>query len=755
MTRVSAISVPVFVKATCSLAITLFLSAQSALAAPPVRIAKNPKIGLVLAGGGALGMAHVGVLKVLEANRIPVHIITGTSMGSIVGAGYASGASVSEMEKLLSETDWDALFDETLKRPNLDYREKSGRLNQIFGGAKIGIKGGDIAHFTGVVGGQRVLPLLQRLYYRTPGEVDFNSLPIPYRAVAADIETGQPVVIAHGDLARAARASMAVPGFFTPVEIEGKTVVDGGIANNLPVDIALEMGAEKLIVVDLLADLKTKEQLGGVLGISGQIISLLLEQNSRLQRKLMRPGDLLLEPDLKGYSATDFKKASDIFAKGEAVALSNLEALKAFSVSEEEYQKYQQARADSFQAPVLITGLRIDSEIDALRPKVERTLSSQVNAPLDTKAVEESINSIYQHGDLSSLAYSVEKSSDGSNTAALVVSAKKASWYDQYAQVGLSLQDNFQGENAYQLALGGRLNELNSAGAFLDGRFEIGWRPTVELDFYQPLYQGSSYFINPIATYDRYQIPIRLNGENIAEYQRERVVGGIGFGRKLGVSGEFQTGVRRGSADLSREIGDPTLPEYSYQVGNYFGALIIDSRDTVDFPRAGVSVYLDGSRHTKALGSSDTFTQLTGGASKPITFADTNTVLISSDFGTSFENIPPERVYVLGGLFDISGYQPGGVTASDFFIGRLAYYRELASLGGAFAKLNLFGGGSIEYASLRSDIAVINDNTEIVGASLFVGAETPIVPIYLAAGGNNDDEFSFYLNLGRIFRARR
>jgi NTE family protein len=754
MPKLSSTPIRVFVKTTLSLALTLTLSAQSVLAAPAPRTAKRPKVGLVLAGGGALGMAHVGVLKVLEANRIPVHIITGTSMGSIVGAGYASGATVSEMEQLLSETDWDALFDETFKRPNVEYRDKSGRLNQIFGGAKIGIKGGDIARFTGVVGGQRVLPLLQRLYYRTPGEVDFDSLPIPYRAVAADIETGQPVVIAHGDLARAARASMAVPGFFTPVEIEGKTVVDGGIANNLPVDIALELGAEKLIVVDLLADLKTKEQLGGVLGISGQIISLLLEQNSRLQRKLMRPGDLLLVPDLKGYSATDFKKASEIFAKGETVALENLEALKAFAVSEEEYSEYQQSRVTSSDKPVVITALRIDSEIEALKPKLERVLAPQVNAPLDTKAIEESIDSIYRHGDLSSLSYSVERSGDGTNTADLVVSAKKATWYDQYAQVGLSLQDNFQGENAYQLAFGGRLNELNSAGAFLDGRFEIGWRPLVEFDFYQPLYQGSSYFVNPIVTYDRYQIPIRLNGQSIAEYQRERVIAGLGFGRKLGDSGEIQTGVRRGSADLSREIGASTLPEYSYEVGNYFGSLVIDSRDTVDFPQAGVSMYLEGTRNTKALGSTDEFTQLTGGATKPINFG-ANTVLISSDFGTNFETIPPERVYVLGGLFDISGYQPGGVTASDFFIGRLGYYRELASLGGAFAKLNLFGGGSVEYASLRSDIAVINDNTDIVGASLFVGADTPIVPVYIAAGGNNDDEFSFYLNLGRIFRARR
>jgi NTE family protein len=319
-----------------------------AFAAPEeIKAAKRPKIGLVLAGGGALGMAHVGVLKVLEANRIPVHIVTGTSMGSIVGAAYASGATIAEMEQILSETNWDELFDESLQRQNLQYRNKAGRGGQIFGSGKLGLTDTGFAKFTGVVGGQKVLPLLQRLYYRTPGDINFDELPIPFRAIAADVETGQPVVLGSGDLARAARASMAVPGFFTPIEINGKALVDGGIANNLPVDIALDMGSDQLIVVDLMADLKTKEDLGNLLGISGQIISLLLEQNSKLQRKLMRPEDVLLLPDLKGYSATDFLKAQEIFAKGEVAALQNLDKLKTFSVSEEEYQEFQKERTAS------------------------------------------------------------------------------------------------------------------------------------------------------------------------------------------------------------------------------------------------------------------------------------------------------------------------------------------------------------------------------------------------------------------------
>ncbi|MFN5062596.1 MAG: patatin-like phospholipase family protein [Pseudomonadota bacterium] len=713
---------------------------------------RRPKVGLVLAGGGALGMAHVGVLKVLEANRIPVDVIAGTSMGSIVGAAYASGATISEMEQILSETDWDALFKETIERENVPFRDKYGRSGQFLGDAKVGIKDANLARFTGVVSGQHVLPLLQRLYYRTPGDIDFDNLPIPFRAIAADIETGAAVPLGSGQLATAARASMAVPGFFTPVEIEGKALVDGGIANNLPVDVTLKLGADRLIVVDLLADLKKKEDIGGLLGISGQIISLLLQQNSTLQRKNMRRGDLLLVPDLKGYGATDFQKAKEIFSRGEQVALANLNALKRFSISEAEYAAYKALRETAPKSQVIVTALKIDSDLRAKVPEIEKSFAFQVGAPLDTKQVEEAVANLYDRGGLAKLEYAVEKDEQGKDILALT--ARKPTWYDQYLRAGFSLQDDFQGNSAYQLALGARFNELNTAGASLDVRLDIGWRPLLELDFYQPLAENSSYFVNPIISLDRYQVPVRVDGETIAEYGRSRAIGGIGAGRRLGKSGEIMTGVRVGSGRIERQIGDPSLQEGSYEIGDYFGQVSFDSRDTPDFATRGTLFNFEVARNTESLGSSDTFTQMVGSFQQPLTYGR-NTLALSTDYGVTLDSIPAERVFVLGGMFDLAGYQPGGLAASDFVIGRLTYYRELSSLGGAFAKLNLFGGGSFELASVRSDLPRIDDNTGIVGGLLFVGADTPILPLYLAAGMNNDDEASIYLNIGRIFKSRR
>ena len=400
----------------------------------------------------------------------------------------------------------------------------------------------------------------------------------------------------------------------------------------------------------------------------------------------------------------------------------------------------------------IITAVRIVSDIEPLAPHLERSFSFQVGKPLDTEAVERVVDTVYNEGDLASLSYTVEKDTDGNRV--LAVTAKKPSWYDQYLQVGFSLQDDFQGNSAYQLALGARFNDLNRAGGMLDVRLDIGWRPLFELDFYQPISYEGGFFVNPILSLDRYQVPVRVGDEELAEYQRSRITAGAGVGHRLGRSGEIQIGARRGNGDFKRQVGDPSLREGSYQIGNYFGQINFDSRDTPDFARKGTLFDFEVARNTEVLGSSQDFTQLQGSFQQPISFG-ANTIALSTDYGVSFQTIDPGRVYILGGMFDLAGYQPGGLAASDFVIGRITYYRELASAGGPLARLNLFGGGSFEMASLRSDIELIPDNTGIVAGMLFVGADTPIVPLYFAAGMNNDDEASFYLNIGRIFRPRR
>ena len=212
--------------------------------------AAAPRIGLALSGGGARGAAHIGVLKVLEELRVPVHCVAGTSFGAIVGGTYASGTPPGKLEEIVRTTDWDDVFRDRPPREEISIRRKADDYKTLFA-PEYGIKEGSVFLPKGIVAGVSIETFLRKLTAPAAGIDDFGKLPIPFRAVAADIETGEEVVLSRGNVARAMRASMAVPGAIAPVEIDGRLLVDGGIANNLPIDVTRKLCADIIIAVNI------------------------------------------------------------------------------------------------------------------------------------------------------------------------------------------------------------------------------------------------------------------------------------------------------------------------------------------------------------------------------------------------------------------------------------------------------------------------------------------------------------------------
>jgi len=248
------------------------------LMAMPAWAADRPKIGLALGGGGARGCAHVGVLRVLDKMHIPIDYIAGTSMGAVVGGLYASGLSVDEIERALVTTDWnDALADRTRYR-ELTFRRKDDE-NRYLTSFDAGLHGIRLALPSGLRSAQKLRFLLQSYLIPVAGVHDFSKLPIPFKAVASDIETGDAVVLDHGDLAAAIRASMSIPGVFSPMEMDGHLLVDGGITDNIPVDVARGMGADIVIAVDVGSPLLKREQLGSMVAVTNQVLTILTRRN--------------------------------------------------------------------------------------------------------------------------------------------------------------------------------------------------------------------------------------------------------------------------------------------------------------------------------------------------------------------------------------------------------------------------------------------------------------------------------------------
>ena len=708
--------------------------------------ANREKIGLVLAGGGALGMAHVGVLKVLEEERIPIAYVAGTSMGSIVGAAYATGQTVPGMEEVLIESNWDEIFSDSVAREELPYRVKAGSNREIYGDTKLSVQGGKLLTPFGVVQGQRLLPVLQRLYTNSPpAPADFNKFRIPLRVVAANIENGEAVVISRGDLPTAVRASMSVPGVFAPVEIDGKLLVDGGVVNNLPMDVVRQMGASRLIVVELNADLKKKDDLQSPLSTAGQIISLLLAQNSAIQKKTLTKKDILIEPNLTGYSAVDFNKAAELIKLGEEAARKAIPDLKKLSVSEAEYQRYKENR-ETITAQPVIQFVTIETDKRGAEKGIEKIVKLAPGAPLDRQLLDQKVEEVYNTGQYVSVRYDVVEEE---GKTGVKITAKRKEWLDDYFRFGASLQDDFKGETNYNIGGAYRMNELTPQGGWAQGEVVIGFSPKVSALFYEPFSEGSPFFVSPRLEYASQTIYPMVDNEIVAQYQREQALAAFGVGSQIGHSGELLVEYRAADASIKRHIGDPDLPEQNFQIGEAALVWNIDTADNPDFPTEGIInrfQYVDSST---ALGASNNFDQFMVGGMKPFTFGR-NTLLLGGDVGRSLGDVPVYRSSAFGGFLNFSGYTQNSILASDWGIGRANFYRRFSEVGSALLGLGFFVGGTLEYGTFTNQQSEVEDLTGVFAGSGFLGVDSPLVPIYIGFGAAEQGERSAYFAIGRL-----
>src|SRR6202166_3396979 len=293
----------------------------------------RPRICVVLSGGGARGIAHIGVLKVLEDLKIPIDCIAGTSMGAVVGGLYASGMSARDIESTMRSVDWQEAFRDAPPRRDLAFRRKQDDRNFLVR-LPLGLKHGQILLPKGFIQGQKLQETLRQLTLPFSNSTNFDLLPTPFRAVATDLETGNAVVMDKGDLAIAMRASMSAPGVFAPVESNGRLLVDAGLAENLPVNVARAMHADILIVSDVSFPLQPRDALDSALSITNQMIAILVRKDSDRQRASLTPQDILIEPNLGTATATDFTTPGAIIAGGEHAARPAIAKLSAYGVGD-------------------------------------------------------------------------------------------------------------------------------------------------------------------------------------------------------------------------------------------------------------------------------------------------------------------------------------------------------------------------------------------------------------------------------------
>jgi NTE family protein len=722
-------------------------TAQDAIAVEPAR----PRIGLVLSGGGARGAAHVGVLKALEEMRVPIDAIAGTSMGAVVGGLYASGLSAAQIERELASVNWQDAFRDRPERRALSFRRKREDRDFLVQ-LPLGFRDGKFLLPSGLIQGQKLGQLLRTLTLPVASIADFDLLPTPFRAVATDLETGAAVVLGSGDLATALRASMSAPGIFAPVARDGRLLVDGGVANNLPVDVARSMQVDLLIVVDVGFPLAQRDRLDSVTNVANQMLTILIRRESEKQLATLAVDDVLVSPQLPDVSSYNFTRLRRIMTAGTVAAAAARERLQRLALSPARYEQYMASRSRQYVAP-RIQAVRTQQDSNGYAAAVASLFGSLAGTTLDTATLNRRVSRYYGQGLLESLDYHLEQAvPQQPDVADLVFAVRPNSWGPTYVRFGLRLQDDFAGNSTFDAAARVLLTDINDLGAEWVWDAQLGGNPQLGTELYLPFSQRRRWFIEPAALWQIRAVPQFQNEEQVGELRVRSVRLGGSLGRAIGLSGELRAGVQREFGQSRVRLGDRSEPALDFQSSELFARYSFDSMDSAAFPRRGESATLEW----RVQVAGRTFDRLSDSVRIDWRRAHSwgkNTAMVWASAGTLLNaELADERSYFpLGGFLNLSGMAADSLIGPNYGIARLIYFRNVGGGGEGFLNVPLYAGISLEAGNVweqRTDMSLSGARKNL---SLFFGMDTFLGPAWLAAGVDSRGGQAFYLSLGRGF----
>jgi NTE family protein len=711
---------------------------------PPAR----PTVGLVLSGGGARGGAHIGVLKALDELHVPVDYIAGTSIGAVIGGFHVAGMTVKDLEELVESLEWNTAFMNVTPRRLKSFRRK--RDDDLFlVDQKPGLNHGEFELPSGFVQGQVIDTILSRETLRASNAKTFDDLMVPFRAVAGDIATGEAVVLSSGSLARALRASMSIPAALTPIEIDGRLLVDGGIAMNLPVVVARDMGAEAIIAVDISSTLLERDTLLSVIDITTQLTNLLTRSGSGEQRNKLEPGDVLLRPQFAvDLSSTSFARMGEAIQAGYDVTMQHREELERLALSAEDYVAYLEKRRDPRMSELpVIDFLRLKNRSPIADTVVQTRLADiELGKLLDVEVVEKAMDRVYGLEYYQNVRYGLV--TEGGQTG-LEFELDERSWGPNYLQLGMEYSSSGEEDALFGLAASYLRTAINDLGGEWRTTFVIGDEPALLTDLYQPLGPRALYFIAPALDFESNQFNVFVGDDRVTEAQLREATLEFGVGRELLGWGEYRFGVRAATGDLKLRVGDPAyLPEEKFHLGEFFGRFSVDTMDSVSFPREGTLASLEwrGSRE-RELSADANFDQLLVSAAHANTWGR-HTVLTTLRYDATISGeAPVARLFRMGGFFDISGINRNQLSGQHAARLGASYYRRIGDL----ALFPAFAGVSLEVGNVWDSRSEIGTKGSIVGGSFWAGVSTPVGPVYVGYGRAEGGEDAFYVFLGRIF----
>ncbi|MEG2803680.1 patatin-like phospholipase family protein [Stenotrophomonas sp.] len=715
----------------------------------PADDADHPRTCLVLGGGGARGAAHIGVLKVLERERVPIDCIVGTSMGAVVGGLYATGYTADEIEAVLDRIDWAEVLHDKPPRNERSMRRKEDDL-RLLGGVEVGLSNGRIAFPQGLIQGQKLEMLLRRLLLPAWQVQDFDRLPIPFRAIATDIVSGDKVVFAQGDLALAIRASMSVPGVFAPVRYQDRLLVDGGVVDNLPIDEARRLGAQRVIVSRVGTPLMSEARLDSPLAISHQMASVLMQREIRAQLATLGPQDLLITPALGDMGSQDFNRSAQAVGVGEQAAQAQVADIARYQVDADAYAAFErQHRPPAYAAPIIafVDVLRGDTRTARY---LEQRLQPQLGQPLAPDQIERQVATAYGEGRYEQVQWRLE-ARDGRQ--GLVLAPQDKRWGPDFLHFALRLSDDFNGSSNYQLISELTRTGLSEQGAEMKLRVGLGEVEEAFAEYYRPLGQRGRHALSAYAQYRATDLDLAtLRGGALGQFRYSQWLGGLRWAYSPHPDWELAGFLERGRERLRLDVGDPSeLGNYRADMGSVGLQLRHDSIDSSAFPSRGQRLSLTRQHYLDTLGTASaaavTRLQWDGawshgpdrwlGGLRASSAHGGDELLATYGF--------------LGGLGNLSGYPEEAIFAPQTALARVVYYRRVAHAD-SLLTIPLYVGGSLEWGGFWETRDAVDIEGMQTAGSIFVGADTFLGPVFLGYGRAKGGHDAFYLTFGSLLR---
>jgi NTE family protein len=730
-------------------ALTMWFAAAEVDAQQPA--APRPRIGLVLSGGGARGIAHAGILAVLEELRVPVDCVVGTSMGSIVGGLYAYGLSPDELQTMLVRkgvaNDWPYLLLDGPRREDMVFRRKEDERN-FQSRLRVGVHDGALAFPKGLLQGQNLEVELRLLTMAAHDLRSFDDLPLPFRCVAVDIATGEQVVLASGSLPDAMRASMSLPGVFAPTRIGNRLLLDGGLLNNVPVDVARALGVDVLIVVDIGTPLNQKPEINNLFDVTSQMVAILTEQNVRASRASLRPEDVIITPDLGTITSADFGRAAESIDIGRAAALGVADRLRKFSVSEAEYAAFLKKQRRVPAPMPQIRNLQVINDSGLGTPLLETRFGLRVGSVLNEDALRLGCEQLYATDDLERVAFSLSDWRDGA--ADLQLRIEEKSWGPSYLRFGLSLESNFQGDSQFNVSMQYTSRTMDSLGAEWRTKVQFGNDNLIESEYYQPLDAEGRWFVAPRVAGERRPATLYDQGQKVTELQVTDGTAGFDIGRQFGRWGELRVGVQWTLGDLDVISTLAPVPNQHFDDAVARVLLQVDTLDSPRFPHRGSLGKFEWRIGLPELGADVRYQQLHTEWTQAIPLGPDTTVLPRAVFVTPLADVTPAYAEPgIGGFLNLSGFARNAFRDQGTGLMSLIGYQRLAGSTGMFG-VPVYVGGSIEAGEAWSSRAESMGVYRMAG-SAFLGIDTPLGPSYLAYGQAEGGNRTLYFFLGQLF----